>query len=157
MVSTMVMMGYMGKDVASYEVSLIALAKEQQKEIYGLETVASQMAIFDKQPYEEQLDDVVKLLKEEDFMKDMFTKMINLYKAEDIGGLYNYMDDYFDNDEAMMHRLLDERNQNWIPLIGQNSKEAGTFYGVGAGHLGGNQGVISLLKKAGYTVTPVTE
>ncbi|GEQ84767.1 TraB/GumN family protein [Patiriisocius marinistellae] len=157
MVSTMVMMGYMGKDVASYEATLISLAKEQQKEINGLETVASQIAVFDIQPYDEQMDEVVKLLKEEDAMKDMFNKMIELYKAENIEGLYDYMDEFYGDDPEQLHRMLDNRNQNWIPLIVENSKKASTFYGVGAGHLGGEQGVISLLKKEGFTVTPVIE
>jgi len=31
-----------------------------------------------------------------------------------------------------------------------------TFFAVGAGHLGGPNGVIRLLKKEGYTVTPVS-
>ena len=31
-----------------------------------------------------------------------------------------------------------------------------TFCAVGAGHLGGAQGVIRLLKKEGYEVTPVS-
>jgi uncharacterized protein len=30
-----------------------------------------------------------------------------------------------------------------------------TFFGVGAGHLGGEAGLISLLEKSGYTVRPV--
>ncbi|MEL6561277.1 MAG: TraB/GumN family protein [Bacteroidota bacterium] len=42
-----------------------------------------------------------------------------------------------------------------MPKIGEISAEKSTFYGVGAGHLPGENGVISLLKKAGYQVTPV--
>jgi len=30
-----------------------------------------------------------------------------------------------------------------------------TFFGVGAGHLAGEEGVVNLLKKAGYTLTPL--
>ena len=39
----------------------------------------------------------------------------------------------------------------------QYSKDESVFYAVGGAHLGGEQGVIKLLKKAGYTVTPVLE
>ncbi|MAZ72060.1 MAG: TraB/GumN family protein [Flavobacteriaceae bacterium] len=155
LVSTMVMMGYLGKDMASYEASLIKLTKEQQKEVKGLETVAFQMGIFDEQPYEQQLDDIIKLLKEETIMKDMFTEMITLYKNENIDGLYDYMDDFFNGDKAQLERMLHNRNQNWIPKMGEYSKEQTVFYGVGAGHLGGKLGVINLLRAAGYTVTPV--
>lgn len=157
MVSSMVMMGYLGKDFASYETTLITLTKEHQKEIKGLETIAYQMSLFDKQPYDEQLDDVVKLLKEKESMSTMFNSMIALYKKEDINGLYEFMDDYFDHDVQKMNALLHTRNSNWIPQIGAYSKDTSVFYGVGAGHLGGDLGVINLLKKAGYTLTPVTE
>jgi uncharacterized protein YbaP (TraB family) len=34
-------------------------------------------------------------------------------------------------------------------------KKQATFFAVGAGHLGGKTGVVSLLKKQGYTLTPV--
>jgi len=157
LVSTMVMMGYLGKDMASYETSLIKLTKEQEKEIKGLETVAFQMSVFDEQPYEQQLDEVVKLLKEEKYMKDMFTKMITLYKNENIEGLYDYMDDFFGQDQKQLDRMLHARNANWIPKIGEYSQEQAVFYGVGAGHLGGDQGVINLLREAGYTVTSIQE
>jgi len=30
-----------------------------------------------------------------------------------------------------------------------------TFFAVGAGHLGGNNGVVNLLKAEGYTLTPL--
>jgi uncharacterized protein YbaP (TraB family) len=35
------------------------------------------------------------------------------------------------------------------------AKKESTFFAVGAGHLGGDQGVISLLRKKGYTVKPI--
>ena len=156
MVSSMVMMGYMGKDLASYEASLIALATEQQKEIKGLETIEYQMGVFDKQPYDIQLDEVVKLLEEKDAMGNMFNEMIEHYTTEDIDGLYNYMDGYFTN-EGQMDDMLHTRNANWIPQIGKYSKDHSVFYGVGAGHLGGEKGVINLLRKAGYKVSPVLD
>ena len=50
-------------------------------------------------------------------------------------------------------RLLDTRNRNWIPKIEKylESKKP-CFVVVGAAHLGGPNGVISLLKGRGYTV-----
>lgn len=154
MVSSAVMMAFIGNDVASYEASLIGLTKEQNREIKGLETVAEQMNIFDEQPYDEQLDDIVKLLKEEG-MLEMFNAMISHYKNEDIDELYNYMGTFYNQEQ--LDRMLHIRNQNWIPKIGTYSKEEAAFYGVGAGHLGGAKGVINLLREAGYTVTPILD
>lgn len=156
-ISSMVMMAHLGQDMASYEMTLLSLAKEQEKEVKGLETIAFQMAMFDGQPYEDQLDDVIKMLTEDGGVGGYFDEMIAVYKTEDIDALYNSMDEFFEYDKAMQAKLLDERNQNWIPKIGEYSKNQKVFYGVGAGHLGGDQGVIKLLRDAGYTVTAVTE
>lgn len=156
-ISSMVMMAHLGQDMASYEMTLLSLAKEQEKEVKGLETIAFQMAMFDGQSYEDQLDDVVKMLTEEGGVGGYFDEMIAVYKTEDIEALHQSIVDYFEHDKDIQAKLLDERNQNWIPKIGEYSKDQKVFYGVGAGHLGGKQGVIKLLREAGYTVTAVTE
>lgn len=155
MLSSMIMMNFMGEESASYEGSLLTMAKEQNKDVEGLETVAFQMGMFDQQPYESQVDDMIRLLNEPDFMKDMFSEMIGFYKNENITDLHAHMDGYFAGDLQLMKRLLDDRNADWIPKIEEKSKDKKTFYAVGAGHLGGKQGVINLLKEAGYIVIPV--
>jgi uncharacterized protein YbaP (TraB family) len=41
--------------------------------------------------------------------------------------------------------------------MGEMMTEQPTFFAVGAGHLGGEFGVVSLLRKEGYTVIPLRE
>ncbi len=156
-ISSMAMMAHLGQNMASYEGTFVGMAKEQEKEIKGLETVAFQMAMFDGQSYEEQIDDVIKMLTEDGGIDSFFNDMIAIYKTEDIEALYTGLNEYFEYDPKMQVKVLDERNQNWIPKIGTYSKDKEVFYAVGSGHLGGEQGVIKLLKEAGYTVTPITE
>jgi uncharacterized protein YbaP (TraB family) len=64
------------------------------------------------------------------------------------------MADYFDS-EKEEQILLADRNRDWIAKIGEMAKEKKSFFAVGAGHLGGEEGVITLLKAAGYKVTPI--
>lgn len=154
-VSSTVMMAHLGQNMASFESTFVQMAKNQEKEIKGLETIAFQMAIFDAQPYEEQIDQVIEMLQEEGGISGYFDKIISAYKTQDITVLYESLNEFFKEDEAFKEKMLDERNQNWIPQIGEFSKNTSVFYAVGAGHLGGEEGVIYLLKKAGYTVTPV--
>lgn len=141
--------------MASFEMTLMKMAKASKKEIEGLETYASQVAVFDSESYETQIDDLIEMIANPEETKNIYSKMAELYTAEDIETLYDYMDVFMDHDVAMMKKLLDDRNHEWIPKITKFSKAHSVFYGVGAGHLGGDQGVINLLKKAGYTVTPV--
>jgi uncharacterized protein YbaP (TraB family) len=53
----------------------------------------------------------------------------------------------------MAERLLDARNRNWIPKI-ENYLQSGQTYFVvvGAAHMGGSNGLVSLLKQRGYKV-----
>jgi len=123
-----------------------------KKDIKGLETVEFQMGLFDNVPLEDQMVWIMDLL--EDDYPEEYNQMMEAYQEEDLDklellmaespGMANYLD-----------MLLYQRNKNWVPLISEISKDKSTFYGVGAAHLTGSKGVISLLKKEGYTVEPV--
>jgi uncharacterized protein YbaP (TraB family) len=51
--------------------------------------------------------------------------------------------------------FLEERNKNWVPKIATFIAQKKTFIAVGAGHLGGPNGLIRLLEQKGYTLTPI--
>jgi uncharacterized protein YbaP (TraB family) len=51
--------------------------------------------------------------------------------------------------------FLDDRNSRWIPLIQQSMQKHPIFIAVGSGHLGGPNGVVRLLQREGYTLTPI--
>lgn len=155
MLLSAVLMSLLDEPLASFELALMTMAKQANKKMDGLETYETQAAVFDSSPYEKQIDDLVDMIKNPDTNTMLFNKMSEIYRAEDIEALYGYMDDYMNNDMELMKKFLDDRNKNWIPEIAKFSKEHSTFYGVGAAHLGGEFGVINLLKNEGYTVTPL--
>ncbi|WP_243472315.1 TraB/GumN family protein [Winogradskyella sp. MH6] len=143
----------------SFELELTKIASEQKEEIYGLETIEEQIKVFDGIPLEDQYADLIRMAKDNlAFDKTTFSKMLKIYKEEDINALIDIMDD--DTNSTMSKHqdvLLEQRNKNWISKIGEYAKEQPTFFGVGAGHLPGENGVIQLLRNAGYTVTAVLE
>lgn len=155
--SSTIMSSFMGKDVASYEFTFMSMTKEAKKELKGLETVEDQMSVFDSIPYEDQLDELVEMLEDPSETKELYAKMVEKYKSENINDLFDYMDDFFDNDQKMIDKLLFDRNENWVKKIPEISKDKKILYAVGAGHLGGEKGVIRLLKNKGFKVTPVFE
>jgi uncharacterized protein len=143
----------------SFEQELMAVATEQKEDINGLETIEDQMKVFDDIPYEDQVADLLKTAKD-NLQKDRetFIKMLDIYKEENIEALIAMMND----DEASsvnkhQDKLLINRNKNWIPKISEYAIEQPTFFGVGAGHLAGEFGVINLLREAGYTVSAIME
>ncbi len=51
--------------------------------------------------------------------------------------------------------LLENRNRAWLDILIGAIPTASILIVVGAGHLPGDTGLISLLRNAGYTVEPV--
>ena len=139
---------------ASWEKEFESMAKVKKEEIHGLEKLKDQFDVFDKIPYQEQAELFMKLLMNTDSSKTEMKKLLDIYNKKDVAqlNLLTIMDDDLKKYEDV---LLTNRNQNWIPIIGKEAKEQPTFFAFGAGHLGGANGVIALLRKAGYKVTAV--
>lgn len=140
----------------SYEMELMGLAQQLRKPIEGLETAAYQMSMFDSIPYQVQARMLLESIRSgggED-TDGQFDQMVTLYKNQDIAGMQTMMEA---GDELSGYEdlLLGNRNRNWIPVMGKMMTQNATFFAVGAGHLGGEQGVIALLRKAGYTLKPL--
>jgi len=157
MITTMLYPKMLDCPFQSVESELMKITKEQNEEVFGLETVADQMQVFDNIAYQIQAEELVKMAKN-DLQKDKaeFAKMMEIYNSKDIEGMLKMMDESenkitADNQDA----LLNNRNKNWIPKIIEIIKIKPTFFGVGAGHLAGEEGVIKLLRKQGYTVKAV--
>lgn len=143
----------------SFEAELMKVAKEQNEEIFGLETIDDQINVFEVIPYEDQVKDLVRTAKDNmAYDKAKFAKLLSIYKDENITDMLNIMnDDNYSSVAEYQDELLDNRNINWIPKIKEYAEKQATFFGVGAGHLAGENGVINLLRQAGYTVTAVRD
>lgn len=138
----------------SYELSFVQMAKGETKEVLGLESAASQVAIFDNIPVTEQMTWLSDMLGDSGESQAEWNQMVANYKAQDLAALYASM---AESPEYAKYEkeLLDNRNEAWIPKIAQLAKEKSTFVAVGAMHLAGGKGVIKLLREAGYTVKPM--
>ncbi len=154
-IQSLIMKDLLGCDVGGYEMTFMQMAKEQQKEIMGVEKVEDQMKAVNTMPLKEQAESVVTMIKEEKKYAEMFEKMVTMYKTGDMEGLYNFTQNPTVGKKMDGTTFLKDRNVRWIPEIEKMSKEKSIFYGVGAAHLGGEFGVINLLRKQGYTLTAV--
>jgi uncharacterized protein len=137
----------------AYEVEIMKIAEKDKKEMGGLETMEFQMGIFDSIPLKAQAEMLVKSIKSVNKGDSEFKAMVEMYKSQDIEAMAGTMKGGEENEMSKYEGiLLTNRNKNWIPLIAKNSAGKSIFYAVGAGHLGGEMGVINLLRKEGFTV-----
>lgn len=136
------------------EIEFMNLAKQYRIPLRGLETIDEQMKILDKEPLDSQINSLKRTVFNFDSIKVEMQDMIHVYKKRDIDSIYAAEIRTGDNIDFRTE-LLDKRNENWVPVIKKAMAEKASFFAVGAAHLGGPEGVISLLRKQGYTLKPL--
>jgi uncharacterized protein YbaP (TraB family) len=137
------------------ETLIMSESRQYDKEIRGLETTKFQAGIFDSIPYDKQAKDLVNYIDSIDNYKEITEQLVEVYKDQNLQQLDSLMHKSDPGMEQYMDLLLYDRNKNWVKQMPLIMQQKSTLFAVGAGHLPGKQGVISLLKKAGYTVKPV--
>ena len=142
------------KQMDGVEEELMSLAKKENKEIKGLETMAFQASVFDSIPYDEQAKDLLKMMDSFSVFKKEFTNMLNIYKSQKLNEIEKSFADEpgFEKNKDL---LLDNRNKNWVIQLKSIMQKDNVFIAVGAGHLVGENGLISLLRKEGYILKPI--
>ncbi len=157
MITAMLYPKMLGCEMQSVEAELIKIAKAQNEDVIGLETVGEQLAVFDAIPYQEQMNELV-ITAKDNMQRDKaeLAEMMTLYKSENVEAMISFTEK---SANVMTSKysdvLLKKRNQNWISRMTTIATNKPTFFGVGAAHLGGKDGVIALLRKAGFTVEAV--
>jgi uncharacterized protein YbaP (TraB family) len=141
-------------NMASYEMEFNKMAKKKKKETIGLETIEFQLGLFDQLPMQTQVD----MLKQ-DYKSDMksYDTLLACYLREDLETLSKLMAEETSAYPEFNELMLVQRNKSWIaPMRAQMQKES-TFFGVGAAHLSGPDGVVALLRAQGFTVTAIKQ
>lgn len=136
------------------------LALKQGKTIGGLETIDEQIKVlFGTTPLKRQTEQLMCFVDHLDYQKDLVARTSQAYRAQDIDRLYgliveklgNSCDTTPDEEEALIYG----RNAAWATKLPALMQAKSTLVAVGAGHLPGDRGLISLLRQQGYTVTAV--
>lgn len=144
--------GYTGK--AGIDLHFFSKAKKTDKEIVGLETAAYQLNIFDDLPPGLQEKYLKYSLKQADKTLMMIDEMITAWKSGNADKIEQIMQGEMKNNFSLLYqKLLIVRNKNWIPKIETLLSQDDTpMIIVGAGHMTGEKGLISLLEQQGYKV-----
>lgn len=144
------------------DVKLAQEAKADGKALKGLETAVDQLGAMASLPMEFHLRGLVDSIKLGDRIDDVMETMIDLYEREQVAmimPLINAVTEeaggdnsgYADFEQTMITARNVTMANHAAPIIDGGA----AFIAVGALHLPGPGGVIELLRKAGYTVTPV--
>ena len=142
--------------IKSYEMELSGIAEQLEKPVEGLETMAFQMSLFDSIPYEAQAKMLLDAVDHPDTGEDALTALTKVYVSGDVEAMYAMSMSEDGGVAGYESMLLSNRNRNWVAPITASVAARPSLFAVGAGHLGGPEGVIKLLEAEGYTLTPIS-
>jgi uncharacterized protein YbaP (TraB family) len=133
-----------GGRLKNMEAELMRVADEHRIRITGLETAGEVLEVLDKVSV--PLDDLP-----EEQIHAQAEQLISLYNS----GQADFLADSVLNRELgpeTRKLLVDQRNLNWLDDIERLIQPGGAFIAVGMGHLGGENGLVHLLRQRGYLV-----
>jgi uncharacterized protein YbaP (TraB family) len=139
------------------------IARERKIETIGLETIIEQLTVLDGLPRDTARDLLIAILRQADRGEDVIETMVARYAEADIGGSLAWLRSaepipgvsQAQIPPAFLDRLITRRNQRMrdraLPLL----KRGSAFMAVGAAHLPGKEGLLSLFEKDGYDVETI--
>ena len=143
---------------------VIDTAQEAGVPVRGLEPFDTVFTIFESLTEAEMTEMLVSTLVIEDYSEDYFTTLVDGYFAGESRQAWElmrfmsydmpgYTQAQVDTEFARMEELVSSsRNRAWIPVLTAAAAEGPVFAAFGALHLSGQDGVLNLLRKEGFTI-----
>ncbi len=143
-----------GKTV-TVDMEMYKLASASGVAVGGLETVAEQMKAIDAVPMTKQVKMMEAFLEDYRGPDPIIKKMTEAYVKQDVDRLLASLSDDGSADANLDKNVIVGRNIKMAERIDKIAGGQSTMFAVGAGHLGGPQGLIELLRKKGYVLKAV--
>ncbi|HVY24608.1 MAG TPA: TraB/GumN family protein [Steroidobacteraceae bacterium] len=140
---------------AGVEMQLTQLAAKDHKPISGFETMDEQIGFFSRLDEKTEIDYLASTLDEFKDMRSELDELVNAWRRGDEDKLQSLLQKEVGGHEKFFNVLIYERNRRWVARLTSLLDNSSDNYlvAVGALHLVGDNGLVSLLRKAGYKVT----
>lgn len=135
-------------------------ARSRNIPVLELETAAEQIAVFESMGEANQVAMLRDGLSQDRGPVDYLETLTRRYVARDIGAIYTEFQEDIDTSGSDYARLfaekfVDDRNRKMVDRMQDLLRQGGTFIAVGALHLPGDQGILRLLQRRGYSIVRV--
>ncbi len=142
--------------VDPYFQNMVKEDKENPKPIEYFETPEFQLNMLANMGMDDPNKYVKYSLKEMKKPTSDFSEMTAAWKTGDSKVFEDIITQMKEDDPGQYNVLLKKRNENWMPMIKEYLEDDPMeFIMVGAAHLFGEDGLLNLLEKAGYTVEQI--
>lgn len=137
----------------SPDIALQQRAKALGKEVRALETAEQQAHMLLDLPISEQLEALMKSVRAPEAAQAASDSLVAAYRCQDLEAIGRLLARGMR--EAYAERLLYARNRAWAAVLVPAMRHRSVLVAVGAGHLVGAQGLLAMLRSAGFDVSPV--
>lgn len=142
------------------DMKLYQLASQQQKVLYGLETAEEQVGAMEAIPEHLQVKMISDALTQYPTIEAIIDSLITAYVSRDLNRIEQISKENMDKGSADVNKAFDrelivKRNQRMLLRMKPRLQEGHAFIAVGALHLPGEYGLLTLLRKQGYNVSSV--
>ena len=128
--------------------------------VVGLETLEQQLSFLENMPMEQQISLLDKALEDYEKVEVIHRQMVDSYLTGDLDALTAQADDQLDELDPETRRYfveqgIDQRNHRMVESLLTHLGENRVFVAVGALHLPGETGLVSLLRGQGFELEPL--
>ena len=153
------LMNYPAEQGIPLDLHLHNIALQNGITVTGLETLTEQGSLFSDMAMESQIRLLLDTVCNYEMVESDFEVMKTLYLQRDLQGLHEFSFKYSVADEAvyrdLVRRVLTDRNRSMVDRMGTILEQGNAFIAIGALHLPGEDGVLSLLAQQGFTITSI--
>lgn len=139
---------------------LYVRAEEQKKKVIGLEQMAEQLSVFTSMDMAEQVSLLRDTLRDYREFPQQFEQLLEAYMQRDLQVLAALSEQSLNMSDTVLQQrfkesLVDDRNRRMVTRLLPLLEKGGVFVAVGALHLPGETGLLTLLSQQGLKVSPV--
>lgn len=129
---------------------LFGMARKQGKWVGGLEELQDQIEHINNA---EDIEGKIQMaIFDDKYYRSGIERLIKMYTAQLLDSIDAYL---YREENGQKDYIMIKRNLKMVKMMDSLSTVRSTFFAVGAAHLPGDSGVITLLRKNGFTVSPV--
>jgi len=139
-----------GEMATFLDAHLFGIAKKKGKWVGGIEDIGDQIEHIDN--FKSIEDKIQTALYEDEYYRHGLDWLIDIYLSQQLDSIDAYM---YREQSGEKDFIMIKRNLKMARRMDSLSAIRSTFFAVGAAHLPGDSGVISMLRARGFEVTPV--
>jgi uncharacterized protein YbaP (TraB family) len=143
------------ENVKFYDIELLAFAKSNNLDAYSLEEIDREAVAINKFSMADQIKALMNSVNDFDKQKNEYQKLMADYPEGKLEEIFKYTLHPTENNLIFLEEFYYKRNEEWVPKIEKMMTDKPSFITVGISHLESDNGLLSLLTKKGYTLTPI--